>query len=262
MKKRILVLALTAILLLSAGCSGKPSASTTLLDEVQSAGVLKVGIEGTFPPFTYHDEQDNITGFDVDVALAVAEKLGVEVQFTETKWDSLIAGLDANQYDTVFNNVAITSERQEKYDFSRPYSYSYSTLIVRSDYDEINSFADLEGKKSAQSLSSNYAGEAEQHGAELIGTDGFAQSIELVLTGRADVTVNDDVTFHDYMKQHPDAPLKIIDEKGETTSIAAIFRKNTPEFKEAIDKALDELDSEGVLTEISMKYFGADITKN
>ena len=85
------------------------------LEDIQNAGVIKVGVEGTYQPYTYHDEDGNLTGFDVDVAKAIAEKLGVEVDFTEADWDSLLAGIDSGRIDTVINAVSVTDERKEKY---------------------------------------------------------------------------------------------------------------------------------------------------
>ncbi|TIQ23853.1 transporter substrate-binding domain-containing protein, partial [Mesorhizobium sp.] len=116
---------------------------------------FKVGTEGTYAPFTYHDASGALVGFDVEIAKAIAERLGVQAEFLEGKWDGLIAGLDAKRYDAVINQVGITEERKAKYDFSDPYIASKAVLIVRGDNADIKSFADLKGKKAAQSLTSN-----------------------------------------------------------------------------------------------------------
>lgn len=244
------------------GCSqtNTTSSENNLLEKVKAEGVLKVGVEGTFPPYTYHN-QDELVGFDVEVAELVAEKLGVKVEFTEAKWDSLIAGLDVNQYDVVINNVAITQEREEKYDFSNPYSYSKSILAVNGDNEDINSFEDLKDKISAQTLTSNFAGEAEEHGAQIVGTNGFAESIELVVSGRAEATIISEATMYDYLEEHPDANLRIIEERGRVVPIGIIFEKGNVEFKDTIDEILNELKEEGKLSEVSIKYFGFDITQ-
>lgn len=231
------------------------------LAAIKKAGTLKVGIEGTFPPFNFHDEKDQLKGFEVELAEAVAKKIGVKAEFVETKWDSLIAGLDVNKYDVVFNNVSVTEERQKKYDFTNPYAYSHATLAVKED-SEIKTLADLKGKKSAQTVSSNYAQDAEKLGAEVVPTDGFAQSIELVLGNRADGTVNDDVTFFYYQKEKPENKIRLIDEAIATSEIAAITNKNNPELTKAIDGALAELKKEGITSKLSITYFGKDITEN
>ena len=161
-------------------------ASAADLDGISKAQILRVGTEGTYAPFTYHDESGQLAGFDVEIARAVAAELGVKAEFLEGKWDGLIAGLDADRYDVVVNEVSITDARKAKYDFSDPYIVSKAVLIVRDDDDSIKDFADLKGKKSAHTLTSNYAKLAESNGAILVGTDGFDQSVALVLNGRAD----------------------------------------------------------------------------
>src|SRR6218665_2175729 len=125
------------------------------LENIKTAGVLKIGTEGTYAPFTFHDTSGALVGFDVEIGEAVAKKLGVKAEFLEGKWDGLIAGLDANRYDTVINQVGITEERKQKYDFSEPYIASKAVLIVKADDDSIKTLDDLNGKKAAQSLNTN-----------------------------------------------------------------------------------------------------------
>ena len=231
------------------------------LEEVKAAGALKIGTEGTYAPFTYHDETGKLVGFDVEIGEAIAEKLGVKAEFLEGKWDGLIAGLDANRYDAVINQVGITEERKKKYDFSEPYIASKAVLIVKADNEEIKDFADLKGKNSAQSLTSNFGKLAQASGAELVGTDGFDQSIQLVLTGRADATINDSLSFLDFKKKKPDAPVKIAAEKPDADHSGIIIRKGEPELLEAINKALADIKADGTYDTISQKYFGADVSK-
>lgn len=231
------------------------------LAAVQSAGALRIGTEGTYAPFTYHDTDGKLVGFDVEIGEAVAAKLGVKAEFLEGKWDGLIAGLDANRYDAVINQVGITEARKQKYDFSEPYIASKAVLIVRADDDSIKGFADLKGKKSAQSLTSNFGKIAEGAGAELIGTDGFDQSIQLVLTGRADATINDSLSFLDFKKHKPDANVRIAAEQADADYSGIIIRKGEPELLAAIDKALAEIKADGTYQAISEKYFGQDVSK-
>ncbi|OBZ94448.1 amino acid ABC transporter substrate-binding protein [Pararhizobium polonicum] len=238
-----------------------PALAGENLAAVKSAGALKIGTEGTYAPFTYHDESGKLVGFDVEIGEAVASKLGVKAEFLEGKWDGLIAGLDANRYDAVINQVGITEARKQKYDFSEPYIASKAVLIVKTDNADIKDFPDLKGKKSAQSLTSNFGKLAEASGAELVGTDGFDQSIQLVLTGRADATINDSLSFLDFKKKKPDAPVKIAAEQANADYSGIIVRKGEPELLEAINKALTEIKADGTYDAISQKYFGADVSK-
>src|SRR5690606_6359891 len=170
-KTHLLLLMLLGAVLLLAACGGssedtanenqenqeETGSSEDLLAKVQEEGKLIVGTEGTYPPFTFHDETGELTGFDVEIAREVGERLGVEVEFLETQWDAIFAGLDASRFDMVANQVGINQERQASYEFSDPYITSTAVLVVATGNEEIKSFEDLEGKLSAQSLTSNYA---------------------------------------------------------------------------------------------------------
>ncbi|MCT7377201.1 amino acid ABC transporter substrate-binding protein [Chelativorans salis] len=231
------------------------------LADVKAAGVLRIGTEGTYAPFTYHDSSGDLVGFDVELGREVAKRLGVEAQFLEGRWDGLIAGLDANRYDAVINQVGITEERKAKYDFSEPYIASKAALIVREDNDEIGSFADLEGKRSAQSLTSNYAKMAEEAGAELVATEGFDQAVQLVVNRRADATINDSLSFYDFKKQRPNAPVEIAATQEDASYSGIIVRKGQPELVAAINKALEEIKADGTYQRLSEKYFGVDVSE-
>ena len=238
-----------------------PGHAGETLDAIKAAGVFKIGTEGTYAPFTYHDPSGKLVGFDVEIGEAIAERLGVKPQFVEGKWDGLIAGLDVKRYDAVINQVGITEERKAKFDFSDPYIASKAALIVREDNADIKSFADLSGKKAAQSLTSNYGKMAEQAGAELVGTDGFDQSIALVVQGRADATINDSLSFLDFKKKQPNAPVKIAATEAEAAYSGVIVRKGDPELVAAINQALKDIKADGTYQKIAEKYFGQDVSQ-
>ena len=253
--KSLLVAATVQVLALTAAHAGED------LDKIKQAGVFRIGTEGTYAPFTYHDASGALVGFDVEIGREIAKRLGVNAEFLEGRWDGLIAGLDANRYDAVINQVGITDERKQKYDFSEPYIASKAVLIVRGDNDSVKTFADLKGKKSAQSLTSNFGKLAEKNGAELVGTDGFDQSIQLVLNGRADATINDSLSFYDFKKHKPDADVKIAAQEENADYSGVIVRKGQPELVAAINKALDEIKADGTYKKISETYFGQDVSQ-
>ena len=249
---------LRKVLFLSALATLSTSAlANTALEQIKSAGVIKVATEGTYAPFTYHDASGKLTGFDVEIANEIAKHIGVKTEFIEGKWDGLIAGLDANRYD----EVTITDERKAKYDFSDPYIVSKASLIVREDNKSIASFDDLKGKKSAHTLTSNYAKLATKYGAELVGTDGFNQSIDLVLSGRADATINDNVSFLDFKKHKPDAKVKIAATLANAESQGVIISKGQPELLSEINAALADIKKDGTYKRIATKYFGEDVSQ-
>ncbi len=289
MKKRNLTLAILMICLLSvfclSGCSqasdptqaagGETAAQGTqasgetqveasgdLLEQIQQRGEIIVALEGTWSPWNYHDEAGNLVGYDVEVAQNIAEKLGVTATFVEGNFDGLLAGVSAGRYDIMVNGVNITEERQQQYDFSEPYAYNRAVVIVRGDYDEINSLEDLEGKTTANTITSTYAQLAQQYGAEVTGVDDLNQTMELLLSGRIDATLNSQETYDDYLRAHPDANVKIavITDTADPVGIPMRMGEETASLREAVNQAIDELREEGVLSELSEKYFGRDIS--
>ena len=231
------------------------------LEAVKASGKLRIGTEGTYSPFTYHDAGGTLTGFDVDIAKEVAKRLGVEAEFIETQWDGIFAGMDAKRFDVIFNEVSVTDERKVKYDFSDPYVVSRAVLIVSQDNGDIKKFADLKGKKSGQSLTSNLSDIARENGAEIVAVEGFNQAIDLLVSGRIDATINDGLSFLDLKKQKPDVKIKQVDEIAEGSKSAAVFLKGNEELVQAVDEALAAMKEDGTYLSISQKYFGADVSK-
>lgn len=238
------------------------SAEGDLLSQIRERGEMIVAMEGTWSPWTYHDENDVLVGYDVEVARGIAEHIGVEAVFVEGEWDGLFAGLDAGRYDLVVNGVDITEERAEKYDFSEPYAYNRTAIIVKDDNEEIHSFEDLNGKNTANTITSTYAELAESYGANVTGVDDLNQTFELLRSGRIDATLNAELTYYDYIKAQPDADIKIAALTEEASEVAIPVRKGaeTERFRAAINEAIDEMRESGELGQISEKYFGSDIS--
>ena len=255
------VLLIAMLMPAAAGGSKEETLSGDLLERIQQRGSIIVATEGTWAPWTFHDENDQLVGYDIGVARGIADYLGVNAEFIEGEWDGLFAGLNSGRYDMVANGVEVTDERAEAYDFSEPYAYINTVIIVRDDNDDIKSFEDLDGKTTANTLASTYSLLAESYGAEATGVDSLADTILLVEQGRVDATLNADVSFFDYMNVHPDAPLKIVAETDTPSRVAIPVRKGEPEFLEAVNNAIEQLRESGELSEISIKYFGSDVTE-
>ncbi|MFP7833388.1 amino acid ABC transporter substrate-binding protein [Marisediminicola sp. LYQ134] len=267
MRTRFLSLAVAATAALAlAGCATASSDETAEGDDsltsVQESGVLTIGTEGTYRPFSFHEDgSGDLTGFDVEIATAVAAELGVEAQFEETQWDAIFAGLEAGRFDVIANQVSITPERLETYVFSEPYTYSTGVIVVPTDDDSIDSFESLEGKTTAQSLTSNWNTLAVESGATVEGVEGWAQSVALVEQGRVDATINDKLTFLDYEQTTGADTIKVAAETEEQSESAFALAEGSTELADAIDEALESLRADGTLAEISEKYFGADVTE-
>ena len=262
MKLRFIPAALLSVVALTlTGCSGS-SATDDSLSSVIDSGTLTIGTEGTYRPFSFHkDGSGGLTGYDVEVARAVAAELGVDAVFEETQWDGIFAGLSAGRWDTIANQVSITPERLEAYEFSTPYTYSTGVIVVPADNTSITSFASLDGLTTAQSLKSNWYTLATESGANVQSIEGWAQSVALVEQGRVDATVNDKLTFLDYQKTTGADNLKIAAETEERSESAFAFAKDGTALADAVSEALATLSDDGTLAELSDKYFGADVSQ-
>ncbi len=233
------------------------------LGRILEDGKIIIAMEGTWEPWTYHDEDDKLVGFDTEIGQAIADRLGVKAEFVEGKWDGLFAGLDAGRYDLVINGVDVTEERSEKYDFSDPYVYIHTAIIVAKDNDSIQSFEDLDGVNTANTISSTYAMIAEEYGANVTGVDDLNQTFELLMQGRIDATLNAEVTYSDYMREHPDAEIKIAALSDDANHVAIPFKKDdaSASLREAVNHVIAEMKESGELGELSEKYFGSDLTQ-
>ncbi|MBW8172167.1 amino acid ABC transporter substrate-binding protein [Ornithinimicrobium sp. Arc0846-15] len=244
--------------------SGSDAAGSTAAGEYGtiSDGTLVVATEGTYRPFTYHEGgAGDLTGYDVDVVTEVADRLGLEVEFEETQFDGIFAGLEANRFDVIANQISINDQREESYLMSEPYTVSPGVVVVAEDNSDITSLADLDGKTTAQSLTSNWFTVADDNGANVEAVEGWAQAITLLEQGRVDATVNDKLTFLDYETTNPDAGIKIGAETDEESLNAFVFTKDKVSLNEAFNETLTEMQEDGTLAELGEKYFGQDVSQ-
>lgn len=249
----------------SAPASAAPETQVagSLLERINNKGTITVGTEGTYAPFTYHDESGKLTGYDVEVTRAVAEKLGVKVDFKETQWDAMLAGLKAGRFDIVANQVSLTTpERRATFDKSAEYSYSGPMAVDRKDDNRIKTLADVKGLSAAQTLSSNYGEMAQKAEAKIIPVDGMAQALALVQQKRADFTFNDSLALLDYMKKNPDSGLKTAWTASAEEKLGAGFvvNKNNDEALAKISGAVEELRTDGTLKKLGEQFFGVDVS--
>ena len=238
--------------------------STDLLSSIKEKGVMTVATEGDWAPYTYHDEETNeLVGFDVELGKLIADKLGVEVEYKETDWDSILAGVQSGVFDLGINGITYTDERAESFNFSEPYLYDQTVLIVLEDNTDINSFEDLKGKVSTNSPGSSYAEMGEEYGATVSYVNTFADTIQLIQRGDADATINSLGVYMDYVNEKGDnAGIKIVDETDpEKTVIAAQKDSSTESLITEVNSILEELRNDGTLAELSEKYFGYDATQ-
>lgn len=275
MNRRTFQLALSAAVIAAvmgmSGCSKEEpaqaqtqasSAAQDLLEQIRAKGEIVIATEGTWSPWTFHDKEGKLTGYDIEVGRLIAQKLGVKPQFVEGKWDGLLAGISAGRYDIMINGVDMTPERQKAYRFTDPYAYNRTVVMVSAQNDSIKSMQDLKGKVTANTISSTYAEIAEKYGAKVDGVDDLNQTFELLLSGRIDATLNAEVVYYDYMKVHPQAAIKIAAIDEQVTSVGIPLKKEgTEKLQTELNKILSGLRNSGELTKLSNQFFGTDISK-
>ena len=194
----------------------------------------------------------------------IADKLGVKVEYKETDWDSILAGVQSGSFDLGINGITYSEERAEAFNFSTPYLYDQTVLIVLEDTNDIKSFEDIKGKINTNSTGSSYAQMGEEYGATTKYITTFADTIQLLQRGDADCTINSLSVFNDYIREKGDkAGIKIVDEtEPEKTVVASCKGDYSKTLIEEVDKIIEELRADGSLAELSNKYFGYDATKN
>jgi len=242
-----------------AACGGGDSGSGSAASG--GGDTITVGTEGTYAPFDFHDPKTNtLTGYDVEVVNAVAKKLGKKVKYSEVTFDSIFAGLESKRYDVVADQISITPERQAKYTFSKPYTVSKGVIVTKAGDSSVHSIADVKGKTSAQSSTSNWAQTAKDAGAKVDAVEGLTQAMALLKQGRVDITINDSLAILDYLKTSGDTGVKIAAETGDKTEQGFAFRKDETALAKQFDTALDQLRADGTLKAISTKWFGEDVS--
>jgi len=228
---------------------------------IKQRGVLRIGCEGTYSPFCYQDEQGNLVGFDVDMAKAVAGKMGLKPEFTPAKWEGILAALDSGRFDVVFNQVTLSDERRKVYDFSQPYTFSGLQVLTRKDHvKDIKGPDDLAGKKVGVLLGTNHEQWLREHTKADVRTyEDDASRNQDLLVGRIDAILNDRLIVGASEKIYggnilPAGPLLY-----ETRQSAAV-KKGNADLVAAIDQALAALTADGTLKKISEKWFSLDVT--
>lgn len=236
-------------------------AAADSLGAIKQRGTLRVGLEGTYSPFGYQDEKGTLVGFDVDVARAVAEKMGLKAEFLPSKWEGILAALEAGRFDVVANQVTITDERRKVYDFSQPYTYSGLQILVRKDRKDIKSLDDLAGKKVGVLLGTNHEQFLREHQPKAIVQtyDEDATRNQELLVGRIDAIFNDRLITGAVTRIYGGNIVSVGGLISDTRQGFAV-KKGNPELVAALDKALRDLTADGTMARISEKWFSADVT--
>ncbi|WP_236005979.1 transporter substrate-binding domain-containing protein [Desemzia sp. RIT 804] len=235
-------------------------------EEIKEDGVLKIATSGTYFPNSYHDGDTNeLTGFEVEILREIANRLGLEIKFTEMGVDGMLTSLNSEQIDVAALGIDRKGENADKYNYTIPYKYSFGSMVVReTDNSGIETLEDLEGKKAAGAATTSYMKVAEHFGAELVVYDNATNDQYLwdVANGRTDVVLNDYYGQLMATAALPEIPVKVLEDvfyNPSETNYA--IKKGNDELTEQINAQLEAMHEDGTLSEISKEFYnGEDVT--
>ncbi|GAA3678875.1 amino acid ABC transporter substrate-binding protein (PAAT family) /amino acid ABC transporter membrane protein (PAAT family) [Yimella lutea] len=250
------VAALAAVLVVLAtllGSGGTAAAAPAPTSVQELPKVLRVGTEGVYPPFSYH-QGNKLTGYDVEFMEALGRKAGVRIQFVEVPWDSMFAALSSGRIDVVANQVTKNPEREGLYDLSTPYIETTGVVVVAEDDDSVKKLSDIKGKRAGQNLTSNWAQTAKANGAQVVGVDSMDKAIQNLRQGSVDVVVNDKLAVRNFLATTDNPGVKIVAETDDKSESVLAARKNSG-YVPALNKGINELKADGTSQRLYDKYF-------
>lgn len=250
---------MVAILILLMGCSYITMASAGDLAKAKKKGEIKMAMSGQYPPFNFVDENNKLTGFDVEMGQEIAKRIGVEGVALSTAWDGIIAGLLANKYEWICGSMAITDVRLKSIDFTEPYYRSGAQLFVKKG-SSINSIKGLKGKKVGVTLGTTYEEWVRKNiaDAKVRTYKGVPDMILEISTGRIDGFITDKIVGALAIKKN-DIPIALAGDLLYEEKMGIALRQNNPELKAAMNEALAAMKKDGTYKTISMKWLGIDV---
>lgn len=231
-----------------------------LMSQARARGVLRIAVEGTYPPFNFKDPKSgHLTGYDVEVARLVATGLKLRPQFVFTEWSAILPAVASGKVDAAISQVIITPEREQAFDFSVPYTYSSFQLIVRkNERATYRSLGDLKGRKLGVRQGSVFEQQAKEvNGIEVRSYPAVPENLQDLAFGRIDASLDDSLMVS-YLLKNSALPIKAGPRVGKDARIGVAMRKGNPRFKAAVDKILNEARADGTLRRLSLKWFGVD----
>ncbi|MBE9914241.1 transporter substrate-binding domain-containing protein [Paenibacillus donghaensis] len=257
-------LLLTVLSLVLAACGSKTAQDgANSLEKIKKAGTIRIGLMGTYAPYNFLNEKHEVDGFDADVAKEVAKRLGVKVEFITGEFSGLIEGLQKDKYDALVSQVTITDDRKKTMDFSTPYVKNAVNVIVKSDNTAIKSIDDFKGKKIGVGLGTNdekYLRDVvmpKVGNFEIATYNDVITSLKDLNVGRIDATINNVFAIKPLIEKNH-FTVKAVGEPIKEDFAGIAIRKNNPELLDAINKALDEMKTDGTFKEIFHKWFDVD----
>jgi polar amino acid transport system substrate-binding protein len=266
MKNRLVsaVLSMVVFLLLLAGCAKEKPAGDQSLQQVLAKKTLVLGLDDAFPPMGFRNENNEIVGFDIDVARAVCQRLGIELVPQPIDWNAKEQELNTGKIDCIWNGFTITPARREQLNFTEPYVGNAQVLVVKADV-PIFKLSELAGKQVGLQAGSS-AADALEAAAEFKATlakvvefkDNLTALMDLEAHG-VDAVVMDLLVANDNIKRSGKA-YRILEERLSPEQYGVAFRKNDQALRDAVQAQMSAMAKDGSLAEIAVRWFGADIT--
>jgi polar amino acid transport system substrate-binding protein len=263
----LMTIVLLVVSVFAMGCSNEASngeeEGDKSLEAIKDKGTLVVGLDDSFAPMGFRDEAGELVGFDVDLAAATIERLGVEVEFQPIDWNSKELSLNSGEIDCIWNGFSITPAREKEVLFSKPYLANKQIIIVLAD-SEITSKEDFADQVvGAQINSSGYSAlEAETEVFESLKDvteyDTYDQAFSDLMADRIKAVVVDEVYGKYFISKKP-GTFKVLDDDFGTEEYGIGFRMEDKALKSEIDSIMDEMKEDGTTAEISEEWFGEDI---
>ncbi|MDI6601240.1 MAG: ABC transporter substrate-binding protein [Thermoanaerobacteraceae bacterium] len=275
-----LILILIGILIISMALSGCSSSQNTgavqtqnssqqstqaqsdgSLERVKKAGKIVIGVDDNFPPMEYRDDKGELIGFDVDLSKEIEKALGVKMEWMPTDWNGVILALNSKKFDMILSSMSMTEERAKSVNFTDPYLYGAQMIVVRGDNKDINGSKDLQGKIVGVQLGSTSEEAARKiEGIKEIKTySQYPEAFADLTIGRTDAVVVDGMVGGYFLTKNP-GNYRILDEELVKEPVGIAFRKEDVELRNAVNDVINELKANGKLKELSMKWFGVDMT--
>ncbi|WP_085168842.1 substrate-binding periplasmic protein [Paenibacillus barengoltzii] len=239
------------------------NADSNLLNEIKTAGVIKVGLMGTYAPYNFLNDNKEIDGFDADIAKEVAKRLGVKVEFAPQEFSGLIPSLQAGKIDAIISQVTITDERKQQIDFTQPYITNQAKIIVKDDNNSITKLEDFKGKNIGVGLGTNDESYLRNDVLPQVGNfeiktyDDVITSLQDLDAGRIDATINNLYALKPIVDKNG-YKIKAVGDAIKSDQAGIAIRKNNPEFLTALDQALTDMKADGTYNTIFQKWFGEE----
>ena len=254
----------TAVLLTGCGSQKQQAAG----DASSSSGGKKivVGLDDNFPPMGFKDENNEITGFDIDLAKEASKRLGREVEFKAIDWSSKEAELKSGRVDVLWNGLDITEDRKKNMLFSDPYMENRQIVFVKKGTTGITDEQSLAGKKigtQSASTAEDYMDKTDFYKTKVAEVKKYSDFVAAFMdleNGRIDAVVGDEIVGRYYMSKHPDTIEALDIVIGPVSSFGIAFAKDNQQLRDDVQKVINDMKADGTVAKISEKWFGKDIT--